>query len=345
VAVITIGAPAIGRTDSANLVSTYIGKDGPADGTGEITSVEIWLFLSCDVSVATFIDEGSNVFSTRDSEDLGTIADGSKQTASGLHMDVVENDYLGIARTGGYGYIERDEAGYAGIWWEEGEHIPCSSLEFGFVTTDAISLYGTGATGVDHEKALSDTVAIADTFSRQVDFERTPSDSVAIADSLARTVEFYRTFSDTVTIADAISKAVSIPLADSVAIAEALVKGIGLVKADNVAIADSFSRVVEFYRSLTDTVNIADVISKAVEMPLADSVAIVDSLVKAIGVNLTETIAIVDAITRKDIGLSLSDTVTITDTLIKMRVLVALYTLTALRVLDAIRAEQKERQL
>jgi len=252
-------------------------------------------------------------------------------SSSDITCIIADTDTIGNDTAHAYSVIDDDDM-----------TLECAPSETPAVGNSAWGIVCFIAVGVAHEKELSDTVAIADSIVKGIGMN--PSDSVAIAEIFGREVEFYRTPTDTVAIADAISKAIGIPLGDSVAIAETLVKAIALNPSDTVAIVDAFSRVVEFYRTPSDTVTIADAIGKAMEMPLADSVAVVDSLVKAIGVNLAETVAIVDAIS-KGVGISLSDTVAITDAITKMRVLVALYTLLALRVLDAIRTQQKERQL
>lgn len=143
---IDIGSPAIHREEQ-NGTMTQIVKDNPANDTGAITSVEIYgkTDLS-DCEAATFYTTDTNDFSTRDSETLGTIAGGSKQTVSGLDMDVVTGDYLGTYFSGVVEQIEGDTSGYAGIWIKGGDNIPCTSATFTFYANYTLSLYGTGAT-------------------------------------------------------------------------------------------------------------------------------------------------------------------------------------------------------
>ena len=94
-ATIDIGAAALDR-DSQFFPYTFVLKDNPANADGSITSVELWAktdLSNCEV--ATFIDEGSDTFSTRDYETIGSVTSGSKQTFSGLDMDVQTGDYIG----------------------------------------------------------------------------------------------------------------------------------------------------------------------------------------------------------------------------------------------------------
>ncbi len=143
-AAIYIGAPAIDRSGAREMnPDTFVGKEGSADGTGKITSVEMWFAIQgANVEVATFIDEGGNVLSTRDYETIGTVTAGSKQTFSGLDMAVETGDYLGVAGTAGQ--IEQTPSG-EGLWHATSDQIPCSSVTFDlFSSGKTLSLYGTG---------------------------------------------------------------------------------------------------------------------------------------------------------------------------------------------------------
>lgn len=145
-AAIDIGTLAIDRAGGApSSDSTVVCIENPANDSGSITYVEIWLFQTGNVEVATFIDEGSNVLSTRDSENLGSVSSGSKQTFSGLDMTVVTGDFLGFYSFSGR--IVRDTFG-SGYWNTDGDWIPCSSKGFGFNEDRTISLYGTGSTPI-----------------------------------------------------------------------------------------------------------------------------------------------------------------------------------------------------
>ena len=145
-ALITIGETAEDRGSLLNLAPrTAVNKGSPASGTGTITSVEMWLNLAGeDIEVATFYTTDTDDLTTRDSEAIGSVASGSKQTFSGLDMDVVTGDGLGIA--GSAGAIERATFGYDGAWWIDGDYIPCTSQAFNWLSGDCYSLYGTGET-------------------------------------------------------------------------------------------------------------------------------------------------------------------------------------------------------
>ncbi len=68
---------------------------------------------------------------------------GSEQTFTGLSIAVQEGDYIGCYSTAGE--LERDTAGYDGVWYKIGEYIdPGDDTVFGFAAGDAISLLGYG---------------------------------------------------------------------------------------------------------------------------------------------------------------------------------------------------------
>ena len=153
---IDIGAPAIDRSSEWSADYTLINKGNPANDTGTIDEVEIYAVSGNDLAnceVATFYKTNSTIFSTHDTETIGSVTSGSKQTFSGLDMDVVTGDYLGIYYSGGK--IETDFTG-DGVWGKTGDQIPCVEVTFTSFAGSVISLYGTGETVVT-EKFSSDS--------------------------------------------------------------------------------------------------------------------------------------------------------------------------------------------
>ena len=140
---IDIGMPAINRGSSFSPF-TIINQGNPANAAGTISSVEIWSLndlTACEVAIF-FVVSGNNL-STRDTELIGTVTAGSKQTFT-VDLNVETGDCLGMYFT--IGNMERDISGYDGCWFLSGDNIPCSDVEFSVATGDAISLYGTGTT-------------------------------------------------------------------------------------------------------------------------------------------------------------------------------------------------------
>ena len=141
---IDIGSPATDRGTGLSEGWTRVDKNNPANATGHITSIEIWANIAMvDCEVATFFIVSGDNLSTRDTHAIGNVTAGSKQTFSGLNIEVEEGDFIGIFYT--EGKIEADSFG-DGIWQASGDHISCTDIEFISYANISLSLYGTGIT-------------------------------------------------------------------------------------------------------------------------------------------------------------------------------------------------------
>ena len=158
---IDIGDAASDRGDVSYItgwgtVYTRVNEGNSANSAGSITSYEIWLNSktgTADVWIGTFSASG-NVLTVRDSESIGDIATGSKQTGSGQDIDVETGDYFGVAdkSTSHECTIEYDASGYTGVWSYSGECIDASdSQTFTYLAGDAISLYGEGQASIFYQ--------------------------------------------------------------------------------------------------------------------------------------------------------------------------------------------------
>lgn len=159
---IDIGTDAIDRDNSSSLPDrTYVFKDNPANENGTLTSIEVWVdedLANC--IVGTFYITNGNTLKCRDSESIGSVASGSKQTFP-VSIAVKIGDYIGIYATSGS--IERDNTGGEGAWYVNGQYIdPDDETIYTHLNYYIFSLYGTGteAGGVTHELAgISNGVA------------------------------------------------------------------------------------------------------------------------------------------------------------------------------------------
>lgn len=141
---IDIGCIATQTTWTNNV--TWINKDNPANATGKITSIDIWIALSdsANTTIATFYVVSGNNLSTRDYQNIGTVTKGSKQTFV-VDLDVEEGDYIGFW---GSTTPRVDNTGHPGLWRLSSNRIPCANLEFTFYADMGFYLYGTGTTVV-----------------------------------------------------------------------------------------------------------------------------------------------------------------------------------------------------
>lgn len=145
---IDIGAPAIDRAAQISGGSTDIPKLNPANATGNLDTVEIWVTGSlANLKVATFYVVSGNFLSTRDYITIGAASNGY-HAYTGLSIDVVIGDYIGYCSTLELPYYGMDidlTGAPEGYWLIAGSQIPCTNLEFYWDSAKYIySLYGTG---------------------------------------------------------------------------------------------------------------------------------------------------------------------------------------------------------
>lgn len=170
-AVITIGTVAIDRPTfqtawSSGNPRTKVAGSNPANAAGTIDTIELWFNTvtgTNDVWGGTFSASG-NILTCRDSESLGAVSSGSKQTFTGLDIDVETGDYLGMCpkTSDGTMYIDATD-GASNHWNVTGEFIdPSDSQTYSLFSHD-LSLYGTGATiGLEvSTQAVTDISGIA----------------------------------------------------------------------------------------------------------------------------------------------------------------------------------------
>lgn len=142
-AIIDIGVEPIGRT-TAYVNYTLINKANPANATGKITSIEVWVTGNCNLDVATFTQGAANYFTTRDQETLMSVIAGAKRTFE-VDLDVVEGDFIGcFSGTGGIAGITTTDG--EGVWYKASGQIPCENLSFALSAAWVMDLYGIGTT-------------------------------------------------------------------------------------------------------------------------------------------------------------------------------------------------------
>lgn len=144
---IDIGSAATDRNSAAGATYTYIPLANTANASGKITSVELWFNTNATgVKVGTFSRSGA-VFTPRSSASIGSVTAGSKQTFTGLNIDVVTGDYIGYyAASGGMDY---SNSGGSGYYYKAGDQFGAGAQTYSTNGAELFdfSLYGTGLTG------------------------------------------------------------------------------------------------------------------------------------------------------------------------------------------------------
>ena len=144
---VDIGSEAIERLPGgAEAGWTIVLKDNPANLSGKITSVELFVSHSLEGAVIkTLYTTNGNVLKCRDSVAVGDVASGSKQTIPDLNLSVEAGDYIGIFFTAGLFHMS--EEGYPGLWaFFDGEIDVDDEETFDFFDGFTISLKGVGVT-------------------------------------------------------------------------------------------------------------------------------------------------------------------------------------------------------
>lgn len=145
-AVIIVGDSPINRGDKWELVWTAVNWANPADGTGIITEVQVYVDVApvTDFVIGIFYVVSGNNLTTRSHVAWGNIVGTGLQTLGPLNLPIVVGDYIGCEYTSGA--IDRDIAGGAGLWFYMGLCIPCVNQAFNPQANHTLSLRGTGVT-------------------------------------------------------------------------------------------------------------------------------------------------------------------------------------------------------
>ena len=141
---INAGADATNRPFLQNAGSTILSLENPANADGIISVVAVFAKLDItNLVVGTFFLVNGTTYQCRDSESIGSVASGSKQTFSGLDIAVKAGDIIGAWWADGH--FATDASGYAGLLYADGKHIdPGDQTSYSLKAGAAISLYGEG---------------------------------------------------------------------------------------------------------------------------------------------------------------------------------------------------------
>ena len=145
---IEIGNDVIIRDDSFNGGFTLITTGGPANGTGSLSTLKIYLDDAFEngtgVKIGTFSGSAPN-YTPRDVEVIGNVTKGSVHTATGKSCDVQTDDVIGYFQDGtDVGRIEYSWAGGSASHYKSGDQFGAGQQEYTFYTNGNASLYGEG---------------------------------------------------------------------------------------------------------------------------------------------------------------------------------------------------------
>ena len=140
-AAIDIGAAAISRMSSGIAAYTQLVMDNPANASGIIDTIEVWVSVDASATskVGTFHGSGTS-WTKRDYATIGPITAGSKQTFSGLDIDVETDDLIGFFDA--LGKVVSAPFGGAGVLSKWGDQFDAGTQTYSVQAGDILSLYG-----------------------------------------------------------------------------------------------------------------------------------------------------------------------------------------------------------
>lgn len=138
---IDVGLEAIDRPGTWPPGYTAISKDNPANLSGNIKKIELFVNQALvDCEVALFYETAPDTFSTRSTVTLGDVPIGYQ--SFDVDMAVEAGDFIGIYYR--IGRLDRHDSGYAGVMYNIPDFIPCENTLFFLSGGRGLSLYATG---------------------------------------------------------------------------------------------------------------------------------------------------------------------------------------------------------
>ena len=146
-ATIDIGSEATDRAGVQYMgTKTYISVDNPANDTGVLDTFELYAVSGYNLTetfVGTFSYSGLT-HTMRDSESLGTVTSGSKQTFTGKNCTVNSGDRFGVFASDGR--LEGLTTGGGNLYYYSGNMFDGTPRDTKLAAGDTISVYATGET-------------------------------------------------------------------------------------------------------------------------------------------------------------------------------------------------------
>ena len=138
---IDIGEDAIDRGAAGGLEHTMLDIGNPANDNGTIAYYELWFVDSAtEVYLGTMDEAASPDYTPRDSEVGGAVTSGSKQSFSGLDIDVSTGDFAALFCDDGR--IELDTSGGSGVWYKAGNQFSAGQQTYATAVAHSMSIYG-----------------------------------------------------------------------------------------------------------------------------------------------------------------------------------------------------------
>jgi hypothetical protein len=276
---IDVGPAATDRGNTTGGAYTDINITNPANATGTLDTFEIWLATtnSTNMTVGTFSGSGTQ-YTSRDSEYIGNVTAGSKQTKTGLSIDVVTGDFNGAYNTQNF---EWDTSGNSDVYTKSGNQFGAGEQTFTRMAGDAFSLYATGTeAATDYPITCAAGLTVGASVARTRTIDRAVSGNLSVAASVVR------------------SRTITRATTSNLSVAVSLLKGWGRTKVVNAGLTISAAvvRTRAITRAVTAGLTAAATVAKTVVWNKGVSAGLtIGAVITATGVAVTNYLITVAA--------------------------------------------------
>ena len=142
-AAITVGSTAENRAGVTFTGYTFVDQNNPSGDDGTLTSVDIYAATALTNTRYGTMHGAGTEYTPRDDETIGNVASGSKQTFSGLDIDVQSGDFSSIFCNG---RIDAATSGGLGNYYKSGDQFDAGEQTYVLNSGDIISVEGHGET-------------------------------------------------------------------------------------------------------------------------------------------------------------------------------------------------------
>ena len=142
-AAITVGSTAENRSGVTFTGYTFVDLNNPSGDDGTLTRVDIWSATALTNTRYGTMHGAGTEYTPRDDEAIGNVPSGSKQTFSGLDIDIESGDFSSIFCVG---RIENDTSGGLGRYRKSGDQFDAGEQTYTYNSGDILSVEGHGET-------------------------------------------------------------------------------------------------------------------------------------------------------------------------------------------------------
>lgn len=246
-ATIDIGGDAINDVQSKIANFTRVSNNNVANDSGTIDTVNIFAQNSLSNCKVAIFSVSGNDLTVRSVTTIGTVTGGSAQQFTGLSLEVVTGDVIGLFFTGGT--VWGNDTGGSGVWLASGDKTSGTNT-FTFDPGDRLSINGTGITPPPITFDVSDTISIGEAHKEDMDID--VNDTVTISENITIGKVMSFLVQDTINIADNFIGNISIKVSSAIIIVDSFVSSIKKIWTDEDSVSTDWTDEDSIATTFTD---------------------------------------------------------------------------------------------